>query len=468
MSDDIRYESRMSDTDALMWTIEKDPLLRSTITIVTLLDQPPDRDRLADKVERATRIVPRLRQRVVGNPFALAPPRWEIDPDFDLRYHARWVKAPGDGSVRAVLDLAQWVGMQGFDRARPLWEFYVIDGVEGGRGALIQKVHHAVTDGVGSIKIALAILDFEADPGDLGEMPEVPVGETMGPLERFVDSATHVPRRQLGIASRTPATVGRGLQQVTRDPAGAARSAGEAAASVWRLLKPVTHPLSPIMTERSRSVRYELLTRPLDDLRRAAKAAECRVNDAFLAAVGGGFRRYHETLGATVTSLRVTMPINIRDDETEALAGNRFVPARFPIPVDIDDPVQRMQTIRELVQHERAEPALSLVDPVAGILNRMPATLTTAVFGSMLKGVDLVASNVPGAPIPLYLAGALVQQQFAFGPLSGAAANVTLVSWGSEVCVGVNLDRAAVSDPALMLECLEAGFDEILDCAPTG
>jgi diacylglycerol O-acyltransferase / wax synthase len=462
MTEEMQYESRMSDSDALMWTIEKDPLLRSTITAVGLLDQAPDHGRLMDTMERATRLIPRLRQRVIGNPFSLAPPRWELDASFDLDYHVRWVRAAGDGGFRSLLDLAEWVAMQGFDRARPLWEFYVVEGLEDDRAALIQKIHHSVTDGVGSIKMALTIFDLEADPGDPGPMPEVPVGDGLGPMERFVDGLTHIQRRQLGIAKRTPATVLEGLRGFVQDPAAAARDAAHAAVSVGKLVAPATHPMSPLMTGRSMRIHFDAVTRPLDDLRRAAKAADCRINDAFLAAIGGGFRRYHRQLGSDITGLRVTMPINVRDTATEALAGNRFVPARFPIPVDVDDPGERMRAVRDLVQAQRAEPSLRFVDPLAGVLNRLPATLTTTLFGAALKGVDLVASNVPGAPIPLYLAGAQVLEQFAFGPPSGAAANITLLSWGPEACVGVNVDLAAVSEPDLLIDSIAAAIDEIL------
>src|SRR4051812_18659599 len=128
MPDELRYESRMSDSDALMWTIEKDPLLRSTITAVSLLDQAVDAGRFREKVDRAARLIPRLRQRVVGNPFSVAPPRWEVDPNFDLGYHLRVLQVGGAGTEDDLLALAQWVGMQGFDRARPLWELYLVDG----------------------------------------------------------------------------------------------------------------------------------------------------------------------------------------------------------------------------------------------------------------------------------------------------------------------------------------------------
>ena len=137
---DMRYESRMSDSDALMWTIEKDALLRSTITAIAVLDTAPDHDRLRRLLDRGSRSVPRLRQRVRANPLSIAPPRWETDPHFDLDYHVRFVRATGDGDLRAVLDMAQPIAMAGFDRARPLWEATLIEGMEDGRAALVMKV----------------------------------------------------------------------------------------------------------------------------------------------------------------------------------------------------------------------------------------------------------------------------------------------------------------------------------------
>jgi hypothetical protein len=124
----FEFEPRMSDADALMWSIEKDPLLRSTITMVMVLDQTPDRERFHNRMDRVSRVVPRLRQRVLGHPFSVAPPRWEIDPNFDLHYHLRWMRAAGAGSLRVVFDIAEPIAMQGFDRACPLWEFTMVEG----------------------------------------------------------------------------------------------------------------------------------------------------------------------------------------------------------------------------------------------------------------------------------------------------------------------------------------------------
>src|SRR5205085_4551961 len=116
---DLRFTDRMSDSDALMWGIEKDPLLRSTIVAIAVLDQSPDRERLTERIDRATRMIPRLRQRPVQPTFGVAPPRWVFDANFDLNYHLRFISAPGKGTMRDLIDLAAPIGMQGFDRARP-------------------------------------------------------------------------------------------------------------------------------------------------------------------------------------------------------------------------------------------------------------------------------------------------------------------------------------------------------------
>jgi hypothetical protein len=117
------------------------------------------------------------------------------------------------------------------------------------------------------------------------------------------------------------------------------------------------------------------------------------------------------------------------------------------------------------VARERAEPALALTDTLAWVLNRLPATATTAVFGSMLKGVDLITSNVPGAPVPVYVAGARMEAQVALGPLSGAATNLVLLSYCDDVHIGINTDPAAIPDRELFVECIRDGFDEVVKLA---
>ena len=459
---DLEFDDRMSDSDALMWGIEKDPLLRSTIVAVAILDQAPARERLVERIHRSTLLIPRLRQHAVQSSLSAAPPRWVFDPNFDINYHLRFLKAPGNGTMRELLDMVAPIGMQGFDRARPLWEFYVIEGLEGGKAAMIQKVHHAVTDGVGGVEIALTMLDLERVPTtDLGPLPEVPEAERLSATELLTDGITHEVRRQAGIVSRLAGEV----VKAARTPRDTAATAQDMVSSLARMLAPAFEPLSPLMRERSLSAHYDTLTISLPDLKSAAKAAGGKLNDAFVGAVAGGLRAYHAHHGTDVESLRMGMPINIRDAASASAGGNQFVPARFAVPTNISDPVERMAVIRELVLQQRAEPALGFVAPMAGILNRIPSRLTTQLFGSMLKGVDFTTSNVPGAPMDVYLAGARIEATFPFGPLSGAALNITLMSGAEEVYIGVNSDPAAVPDPEVLIGCLQEGFDEILKLA---
>ncbi len=453
----LRFDRRMSDQDALMWAIEKDPGLRSTITSVTLCDGPIDHDRLWHMMDHASREIPRLRQRVVSPPLGVAPPEYLVDPNFDLTYHVRFQRAPGDGTLRDLLDFAAPFAMAGFDRARPLWEFVVLDDVGDGRSALVQKMHHSLIDGVGAMKMSMAFLDTTPEGRDLGPLPDVPESEDLDVGSLLREGFQHETRRTLGVARRVPGM----LVSAAADPFGTAKRFGALAASAGRMLAPVSEPLSPIMGGRSLSVRFDTVTTSLPDLKAAAKRVDGHLNDAFVAAVAGGLRRYHEKHGVLVDELRMTMPINVRPEAEEIVAGNRFVPARFVFPIGIADPAERMRALHDIVLAQRNEPALSIVEPVSGILNRLPLGLTTNLFGSMLKAIDVVTSNVPGAPFPIYLGGSRMQANFGFGPLSGAASNITLLSYCDELHLAVSTDPAGVPDPEVFVECLEAGIDEV-------
>jgi len=473
MAEPIRFEDRMSDSDALMWNIEKDPLLRSTTAVVWLLDREPERARFEEKIERATRTIPRLRQHVVSNPASIAPPRWEADPGFDLRYHVRWLRAPQPrdigprsdvgGELRDVLDFTAPVVMAGFDRARPLWELYVLSDMAQGRSAMVMKLHHSLSDGVGLVRMTEAMVERKREPGrDPGPMPPLAETTPMTQSERFVDALGHEWRRQLGRMQRSTRAARANLAGLLRDPGALVRETAESAASIGRMLKPVSEPLSPLLRGRSLSLRLDTLELPTEKLRAAAKLVDGKLNDAFVAGVAGGLRLYHEAHGAPVESLRMTMPINVREGENAKVAGNQFAPARFPVPVGIADPRERMAAIRTLVSEQRAEPALGMIADVSGVLNRLPASITTSLFGSMLKGVDFVTSNVPGPRFEVYLSGAKLESVFGFGPLSGAALNITLFSYSDRSHLGVASDPASVPDPDFLVACMRRGFDEVL------
>ncbi len=201
MAGSSEFDLQMSDADALMWAVEKDPTLRSTVVTVLMLDRSPDWDALVERVERGSRLIPRLRQRVVAPLLHVGPPFWSADPQFDLSYHLRRVRAPEPGSFECVLDLARNAAMTGFDRARPLWEYTVVDGLEGGRSAFVIKVHHSMTDGVGGMKLLMMLFDLERDPGPPGpsdELDELPAFEPFGLVGKSLDQR----RRQVLAVAR--------------------------------------------------------------------------------------------------------------------------------------------------------------------------------------------------------------------------------------------------------------------------
>jgi diacylglycerol O-acyltransferase / wax synthase len=462
---DTRFTHHMSDEDALMWHIEKDPILRSTILAVAVFDQPPEWTRLRARIERATRVIPRLRQRVVSPPLRLGPPRWTVEPSFDLDFHLRRLRLTPPGDAPTLLDALQPIASAAFDRARPLWEFTLFEGLEGDRAALAMKVHHSITDGVGGMELLAELVDLErdpaADPDEDVNLPAVPAPNTLGSIALVRDSLTHTSRRALGITRRFPGTVASSAFAALRDPAGAALNVTVTARSIGKLLAPATAPMSPIMRERGLGRCLAMLNVGLDDLRRTAKTTGGSLNDVFLAAVIGGLHRYHDRHGATVASLRMSLPISLRNADDDA-GGNRFAPARFPVPAAVEDPSERVQQLGTLVRSWRAEPALRMTSALAGVLNRMPTATTTALFGGMLKCCDFVATNVPGAPVPVYAGGARIERMYAFAPTAGAAVNVALISHCDTCCIGVVVDTTAVPDAATLVDCLREGFEELL------
>jgi WS/DGAT/MGAT family acyltransferase len=454
-------EVHVSNTDAFTWNMEADPLLRSTIVAVTRYASAPDWDRLLDRVERATRLQPTFRSLLRPTPFGLATPRWQLDPDFDLDWHVQRVAAASPGAFDDVLHLARQMGMQAFDPARPLWQFTLVEDLDDGGAALILKVHHSLTDGIGGIQISQHVVDLDpdVDPSTLGPLPPVPRTSPVpfGALGRTAEAVAWDVAQFARVGRDVAVATPRAALATVRDPLGAARSVGAAAGSAWRTVRPISTTLSPVMRERRLQWHYDTLDVPLAGLKAAGAAAGGTVNDAFLAGVTGGLRRYHEAHDADVDELRLTMPISIRSD-TDAEGGNHVTLARFAVPVGIVDPIARMTAIDELCGAQRREPAMGFVNAIAGVLNLLPSP----IIGGMLKHVDFLASNVPGLDIPVWLAGAPLQAFYAFGPTLGSSANITLMSYAGTCNIGITTDAGAITDPDRFTDCLRAGFAEVL------
>ena len=448
----------LSQNDTIMWMVEADPLLRSTIMGVVLLEGAPDWQRLRDRVEEVSHHIAALREKVVPVPLHPTTLRWVDDPDFDIGYHLRRIRLPDGSRVQELLDWARTTAMGGFDSARPLWEFTLVEGVGEG-AAFVMKAHHVVTDGIGAVQLAAHLFDFEEAPTAASNTSR-PVPSRHSSISMLRDVVAHDVEGVIDLARQQAASIIPNLLHAVRNPQQAAREMVSTAQSIGRMLAPATTPKSSLMVGRMTASNYQLVEVPMESLRQAAKAAGGRLNDSFLAGITAGLHRYHTHHGAEVHELRVAMPISQRAS-TDSEGGNHVTVMRFTLPVTASSATERVEAMRSAVDVVRHEPSLDHTETIAGFLNLMPK----GVIGAMLKGVDFLASNVPGVPVPMWLEGQRVQRFFPFGPTAGSAMNITLMSYDGTCCIGVNADAAAIPDPEVLAECLRQGFDEVCSLA---
>jgi WS/DGAT/MGAT family acyltransferase len=413
--------------------MEKDPVLRSTIVAVNRLESAPDWEVLRKKIDDLTRLVPRLRTRVRPRALRLGPPLWEPDDNFDLDYHLRRERVGGSGEWQEVLEFARRATMADLDRARPLWEFTLLEGLADGGAAFVTKLHHSLTDGIGGMHLAALVVDFGPVPTEQAGLPVPP---------------SAAPRRGIDLA-------------MLLNPVKFVRRTAVTTRSIARFVAPVNHQFSDVLGERGTSRYVATLDVPLARLHDAASVAGAHVNDAFLAALVDGMRRYHLARGADLTRVRVTVPVSVRTAQ-HAIGGNRITLTRITLPADIDSATDRMRAIQEVMVQWRHEPALALTQQIAFGLNLLPRSYLNGV----LKRVEMLASDVPGVPVPMWLAGARVTGYYAFGPTIGAAVNATLMSYAGVCNIGINVDTHAIDDPRLWVQCVVEAFDELVRNAP--
>lgn len=448
----------MRNSDAFAFGMEHDAVLRSTVVTIIMLDRSPDWDVVSDRFERICRQIPMFRQRVVST-LPPAPPRWEVDPDFDLRFHLRRIIAPHPGTLDTLLDMARRAEMGEFDHARPLWQVTLVDGLADGGAALVCKLHHSLTDGIGGVQIAMLLFDPTEEPQDRGPLPPEPVAEARGALSglrHWLRYETDLARTAWGVTQGVPPAALRGV----RRPRQSVRAVGDTAASIYRVVRPLNHTASPIMKRRRLIRELAVHEVPMPALREAAHLSGGTLNDAFLAGVTGGLRIYHAKHGADVGDLVVTMPVSIRGEQ-DPIGGNRLTLMRFSLPVGIEDPAERLRQIHLRAGTVRTERSLPYTQAIAGGLNLLPRWY----IGAILRHVDFLASDVPGMPVKVYLGGAAVRMQYAFGPTIGAAVNVTLMTYTDTCAIGINVDTGAIPDFDVFVDCLLEGFDEVLALA---
>jgi WS/DGAT/MGAT family acyltransferase len=456
MSDD-----HMSRMEAMMWNFERDPWLDPNGGGITVYDRGLDIDVFRRSVKRAVADVPRLRQQVAPGVGPLTTPRWVFDHEFDLDWHVRRIGAPGDGTLRELLDyFTPWL-QDSYDHTRPLWMYVVVDGLADGRSALLSKIHHTVGDGETLVKMSLAYTTTKrnARPPDDIDLDAVIADD---PVDDVGIVATA--RDAIGQGLRWPTEIGRRALRGMLDPA----SIGRARSEATDLLKTANEQMQPAGSDlwrpRSRRRHVEAFSLPFDAVHGAAHALGGTINDFFLAGAVEAGVRYHDHFDSPTEKLHVTVVVNTRTGSDEG--ANAF----SPVPVEVTGGdmtlAERFTEVHELVRTKRAEVhgdgPLAAVAPVA---NMLPIPLMTGLARDQAGHIDFATSNLPGHRAETFVAGAKTLHSYPFGPVAGTAFNLTMMSTNDVLDLGLNIDPAAVTEPELLASLLEAAYRDLLDAA---
>lgn len=461
-----RAGTQLRGWDAATWrTGNGDANLRSTVVALAILDGPPDWDRLLARLERLTHFVPQLRMRPYFGALGLSAPRLAFDPDFDIDVHAHRYRLPEGAGWSELLGEARRMSLTDFDASRPLWEAVVIEGLPNGDAAFLLKLHHSIADGQATVMIALALFELGVDPNpEDPPTPELPPAEDLGLVDVFVANAGDNVRRSVDVVSASARTLLEFAKGTLTDPVDTWTQAAQTVASIGRFTSMPDGPLSPVMQGRGTTYRFAAFDLSFADLRAAAKACDASVNDAFMAAVGIGMDAYHRRHGEIVDEIRVNVPISLRGDpgDRSGQASNAVSIARFPLPIAGLTAAERMQATHALVDRWRHEPALRLADPLAEVSWFVPVPM----LAHAAQASDVTTSNVPGPPIPLYLAGARMIAAYPLVATIGAAVNITMVTYDGQAFIGISADERAVPDLADLVEDLRGGFAAVTGVEP--
>ena len=465
MNDYVGTQLRGWDA-ATFRTASGDPTMRSTVVAMTLVEKAPDWDRFLARMQRLTLCVPTLRMRPLYGLFGFSAPRLAVDPDFDISVHLRRYRLVEGGGWADLLEDARRMSLTDFDPNRPLWEAALVEGLPGGAAALLLKLHHSIADGQATVMMGLTLFEFsaESDPNEL-PAPEAPPAEDVSLREISTANLVDLARRGAGLVESAAKGLGALARGSVSDPVGIWGEAWSTVTSIGRVAAVPESALSPVLVGRGTTYRFAAFSMPFSGIRAAAKAEDMSVNDAFLAAVATGMDSYHRRHGVVVEQLRVNVPISLRGDagDRSGKAANAVSIARFPLSIAGLTTREHMEQAHLLVDEWREEPAIRLADPLAEVSWFVPVPM----LAHAAQASDLTTSNVPGPPMPLYLAGERVTAVYPLVATIGAAVNITMVTYDGRAYIGISADDRAVQDLPDLVSDLREGFSTVTGDTPT-
>ena len=460
MADNLGYE-RLTAADTVFLRIET-PHEPQHVGSLSVIEGGPLRDgqgrirfdELRDHVERRVHRVPRLRQRVMEVPYNQARPVWVDDEHFDIGYHVRLTALPRPGDDDQLAELMGRLQSLALDRARPLWEMWFVDGLADDHVGMILKIHHALGDGIANVDLALALIDLEPDPPADEPSPEWTPQPAPLPNDLLVDAV----REQMA----RPAQLARSMFDTLRDPRPAIESVTNVGRTVASFLaKP---PPAPWNVAVSPHRRWVMASVPLKGVRAVRKRHTVSINDVVLAACSGALRTFlleHGDIDIEHRVIKAMVPVSLRGQEQHGeTLGNLVSLIIVELPVDEPDPVVRLERIHTITSElkgsgliDGAHRILDLADaitPLAGPLTR---------YVSRTIPMNLVITNIPGPPVPLYLCGARFLRVFPYVEvIDNEGLTIAVVSYDDQLHFGITSDRDVMPDLGAVAASIEHEF----------
>jgi WS/DGAT/MGAT family acyltransferase len=452
---------------------------------LTILEGPPPSiDEFQEQIRWRLHLVPRYRHKLAHTALDSGRPVWIDDPSFNLEYHVRSTALPAPGKWEQLQALTARIFSQQLDRSKPLWEMWLIEGLEEGieddgpgspasgrlrhpreRFALISKTHHSLIDGIAGIDLATVLFDLSPDPP--------PVAHSGRPWQphREPGGLELVAAGLRGAVSAGVDLVGGALDALAHPDRAltSARAAAEGLGElVWAGLNPA--PPTPLNVNIGPHRRFVGVGGPLDDFKTVKNAFGCTVNDVVLAVVAGALRTFLISRGARTAGveLRALVPVSVRADNEHHEAGNRIVVMRGPLPVYISDPVQRLRFVKEAMDGLKESKQALGAEVIAGAQNFAPPTILAQAsrinFSTRL--FNLIVTNVPGPQFPLYVLGRRMLEAYpvAFLPEHHALA-VAIMSYSGQMNFGLLGDFDALHDIDSIGASIAAELAELVSLA---
>jgi diacylglycerol O-acyltransferase len=440
------------------------------VASVTIFEGPPPTyDELLGHIEARLSLVPRYRQKLRFVPMNQGRPVWVDDPHFNLEYHVRATALPPPGSEEQLKNLASRVFAQQLDRTKPLWEIWLVQGLERGddspsegvRFALLSKTHHAMVDGIAGVDITSVLFDTAAEP-------ETAPGPGLRWHPRPEPTSVQLLSDALIERATQPAEIIRSARAAFRAPRQIARRSLQAMSAIGALAKTgLAAPSTPLNVDIGPHRRYDWVRTDLTELKQIKDRLGGTVNDVVLTVVTGALRSFLEHRGENVDeiTLRAMVPVSVRrDDEYNQTMGNRVAAMMAPLPVYERDPVERLHIIREELADLKQGGQAVGAQVLTQLSGMAPPTVMAQAsrLQSRQRFFNLVVTNVPGPQIPLYVLGRQLLDLFPMAPLAQRQALcIAVMSYNGKMNFGLLGDFDAMPDMRLVADGINESLAEL-------